>query len=288
MSQNRVHKAVVPAAGLGTRLFPITYAIPKEFLPLGTFPIIHYLFSELILSGIETVIMVLREGNLSPLHYFTPNPTLDEKAKGTELEPLLEPLWKLREKLDVITVFQKSPKGLGDAIRTAHKIVGNDPFYVCLPDEIIIQSPPILVELNEKFKDTGYGAVAVMEVLEEEVSRYGIVEEKNGKIVRVVEKPSPSETTSRLAIVGRYLFPPGFMENLHHLKPGKNNEYQLTDAMALHLKKSPLLAVPIQGIRLDTGTREGYIHAWETFLKKRELFTSFFSFLPPSPIFSPL
>jgi len=273
-----VRKAVIPAAGLGTRLFPITYAIPKEFLPLGSAPLIHFLFRELILSGVEVVVVVVRDGNLSPLQYFSPNPILDQKARGTDLEKLLKPLWEVRESLDIVTVFQRSPLGLGDAVRVARKVIGDDPFYVALPDEIILQDPPLLKELSGSC-ERNEGAIAVMEVPLQEVQRYGIIEPLNShppfRITRLVEKPSSEEAPSRWAIIGRYYFPPRFMRALEDLSPGKNNEYQLTDAMQKHLAEFPLLALPIKGKRFDTGTPEGYYHAWVSFLKDPQPFYSF-------------
>lgn len=271
-------KAIIPAAGIGTRLFPLTYAIPKEFLPLGPIPLIHYLFLELIKSGVEVVVVVMRDSTLSPLQYFSPNPGLDERARGSDLEKLLEPLWKVRQSLEVITVFQRAPLGLGDAIRAARRVIGDDPFYVALPDEIILQEPPVLLSLRAN-SEGSQGSVAVMEVEPEEVSRYGIVDVKGSPLPALihdlVEKPSLAEAPSRWAIVGRYYFPPRFMRALEELPLGKNNEYQLTDAMRLHLKEFPLLAVPLQGMRLDTGNREGYFHAWRLFLEEPQLFARY-------------
>jgi UTP--glucose-1-phosphate uridylyltransferase len=273
-----VLKAIIPAAGLGTRLFPITYAIPKEFLPLGSAPLIHFLFRELILSGVEVVVVVVRDGNLSPLQYFSPNPILDQKARGTDLEKLLKPLWEVRESLDIVTVFQRSPLGLGDAIRVARKVIGDDPFYVALPDEIILQDPPLLKELSGACEKSE-GAVAIMEVADEEVQRYGIIHplssEPPFRIGGLVEKPPLDQAPSRWAIIGRYYFPPRYMRALEDMSPGRNNEYQLTDAMQRHLKEFPLRGVPLKGKRFDTGTPEGYYKAWISFLHNPEVFCSF-------------
>jgi UTP--glucose-1-phosphate uridylyltransferase len=262
----KVRKAVFPAAGLGTRFLPATKAVPKEMVPLLDRPILQWGVEEVVASGVEDVIVITGHGKGAMEDHFRSAPALEEflerKGKAAELEAVRGPSGMAR----FAWVLQEEALGLGHAVGMAREQVGGEPFGVVLPDDVIVSDTPCLRQLIEVVERHGGGAVAVMEVPDTEVSRYGIVdaEQVEHGVYRVrgmVEKPDPADAPSNLAIIGRYVFPPEIFDEIDRTEPGAGGEIQLTDGMASLLAKQPIHAVAFEGTRYDAGTKHGFLHA---------------------------
>jgi UTP--glucose-1-phosphate uridylyltransferase len=267
----RVRKAVLPAAGLGTRFLPATKAQPKEMLPVVDKPLIQYVVEECVASGIDNIIIVTGRGKNAIEDHFDSSPELEsflqEKGKS-ELAKLVREIGSM---VHFSYTRQKEPLGLGHAVLVAKELVGNEPFAVLLGDVIIPSSNPATKQLIDVYRETGKGAIAVEEVPREKTGLYGIVDvaQKNGtrgksrtmKIRDLVEKPSPAEAPSTLAVTGRYLLPPEIFECLERTKPGRGGEIQLTDALRLLAKKNGLLAYVYEGKSYDAGDKLGFLKA---------------------------
>jgi UTP--glucose-1-phosphate uridylyltransferase len=270
-NQKRVRKAVLPAAGLGTRFLPATKAQPKEMLPVVDKPLIQYVVEECVASGIDNIIVVTGRGKNAIEDHFDASPVLEgfleEKGK-TELAKLVHDIGN-----DVHFSYtrQKEPLGLGHAVLVAKELVGNEPFAVLLGDVIIPGKNPATKQLIDVYESTGKGAIAVEEVPREKTGLYGIVdvEQKNGagtnnrtlKIRDLVEKPSPAEAPSTLAVTGRYVLPPEIFDCLERTKPGRVGEIQLTDALRLLAHELGLLAYVYEGKSFDAGDKLGFLKA---------------------------
>jgi UTP--glucose-1-phosphate uridylyltransferase len=267
----RVHKAVLPAAGLGTRFLPATKAQPKEMLAVVDKPLIQYVVEECVASGIDNIIIVTGRGKNAIEDHFDSSPELEsflqEKGK-TELVKLVR---EIGSRVHFSYTRQKEPLGLGHAVLVAKELVGNEPFAVLLGDVIIPGPNPATKQLIDVYQATGKGAIAVEEVPREKTGLYGIVdvERKNGagknnrtmKIRDLVEKPSPAEAPSTLAVTGRYVLPPEIFDCLERTKPGRGGEIQLTDALRLLAKESGLLAHVYEGKSYDAGDKLGFLKA---------------------------
>lgn len=269
-----IRKAVIPAAGLGTRMLPVSRAFPKELLPIGEFPALHYVLCEAARAGIETVVLVNSGWKRSLEDYLDVDAdwltSLEQQGHGERLAALRE----LHRRIEVVSVRQRGALGLGHAVAAAMPVIGDDPFAVLLPDEVLLGRPGALNRLVEVAREGNIGAVGVSEVGADEVQRYGIVdcESVPGRIRDLVEKPAPHAAPSRWAILGRYVFPRGFRDALTNLEPGAGGELQLTDAMRRHLDRFPLAAVPVTEARHDTGNPAGYAAAWQAYLANPEPF----------------
>ncbi len=266
----RVRKAVLPAAGLGTRFLPATKAQPKEMLAVVDKPLIQYVVEECVASGIENIIIVTGRGKNAIEDHFDSSP---------ELEHFLES--KAR---------QKEPLGLGHAVLVAKELVGNEPFAVLLGDVIIPGPRPATRQLVEVYEATGKGAITVEEVPRERTGLYGIVDvepakdsrwgERLMKIRDLVEKPSPAEAPSNLAVTGRYLLPPEVFDCLERTKPGRGGEIQLTDGLRLLAKETGLYAHVYDGKSYDAGDKLGFLKATvEIGLENREFGGDFREYL---------
>lgn len=262
----KVRKAVIPAAGLGTRMLPITKSMPKEMLPIVDRPVIHYVVEEAIKAGIEDILIITGKGKRAIEDYFDRSFELEyylrEKGKLGELKQVEE----IGEMVDIYYVRQKKPLGLGDAILHAEKHVNGEPFAVLLGDDIIMSEKPGIKQLIEVAERKDAPVVGVEEVPWKFVSRYGIVEGEpvsRGlyRIRDMVEKPSPSEAPSNIAIIGRYVLPPEIFEFLKRTPPGKGGEIQLTDALRELLKEQDMFAKVVSGRRYDVGSHVGFIRA---------------------------
>ena len=261
-----VRKAVIPAAGLGTRFLPVTKAVPKELLPLFDKPLIQYAVEEAVRSGIEEIILVTSEDKEPLERYFQPHPQLEESLQGKVSPEMLEQVEQLGKLARVSIVRQQQPLGLGHAVLTAREQVGDEAFAVILPDDVVFHKTPALAQMLEVYHRRGDGVIAVEEVPPERVSSYGVIDpealsESEYRIRGLVEKPPPEEAPSNLAIVGRYILPPAVFHALERTTPGAKGEIQLTDGLALLLESHHLFAYKLNGERHDGGTPIGLLKA---------------------------
>jgi len=270
----KVRKAVIVAAGWGTRFLPLTKSQPKEMLPLVDKPIIQYCVEEAINSGIEQIIIVTALGKRAIEDYFDRSPELEyflEKKGKTEL---LQDMRELSNLVDVCYVRQKEQLGLGHAVLTARGIIGDEPFAVLLPDDVIDSEVPALKHMIEVYEQHGSSVVAVERIDEEHTTKYGIIEPReisNGvyQIMSVIEKPEPAQAPSNLGVVGRYILMPQIFDVLAVTPPGKGQEIQLTDALQLLLKQQAIYACEFEGMRYDTGHPMGLLKAAVALALKR-------------------
>ena len=262
-----IRKAVFPVAGLGTRMLPATKAMPKEMLPVVDKPIIQYAFEEARAAGIEHFIFVTGRGKSSIEDHFDHSYELDDtleiKGKTAELGAVTEWLPKPGE---LSYTRQQKPLGLGHAVWCARELVGDEPFAVLLVDELLQSDPPCLREMVDLHGETGGNVVSVMEVPEDHTNRYGILDvgEDDGRMVEakgMVEKPSPADAPSRLALIGRYVLMPEVFQHLDKQETGAGGEIQLTDAMEKMLGATPFHGLRFEGRRYDCGSRLGYLEA---------------------------
>lgn len=281
-----IRKAVIPVAGLGTRFLPATKAIPKEMLTIVDRPTIQYIVEEVVNSGIEQIIFVTSEGKSAIENHFDYNFHLDAVLKEKNKTALGKELDMISNLIDIVSVRQKKPLGLGHAIWTARHIVGNEPFMVCLGDDLVLSDVPCARQMLELYRDVGESIVAVQRVPYEQTYQYGIVEgEANGrerthKVSRMVEKPAPGTTDSDLAIIGRYILKPEIFDILSNTTPGHGGEIQLTDALLALCKRREMYAYEFEGTRYDAGDKLGYLQAIVAYgLRHNELGPAFKSFL---------
>lgn len=262
-----VRKAVIPVAGLGTRFLPATKAIPKEMLTIVDRPTIQYIIEEVVASGIEQVIFVTSEGKSAIENHFDYDYELDHVLKEKNKTLLGKELEMISNLIDIVSVRQKKPLGLGHAIWTARHIVGDEPFMVCLGDDLVLSDVPCAWQMLELFREVKESIVAVQRVEPEQTFQYGIVEgtaderERTHRVSRMVEKPAPGTTDSDLAIIGRYILMPEIFDILGGTTPGHGGEIQLTDALLALSKKRDMFAYEFEGTRYDAGDKFGYLQA---------------------------
>lgn len=260
-------KAVIPAAGLGTRMLPLTKSQPKEMLPIFNKPTIQYVVEEAIEAGMNDILLITGKGKRAIEDHFSPNPELENflKKKGKEKE--IEKIRDIGNGADIFYVRQKSPRGLGDAIMYAEKHVGKEAFAVLLGDDIIFNHTPAIKQLMDVHKKHGSAVIGIERVNKSEISRYGIIDpgeriaEGVFEIKDVVEKPSIDEAPSDYGVIGRYILTHEIFSCLRETEPDKGGEIQLTDALRLYMQEHRILAVEIEGKRLDTGNMEGWLMA---------------------------
>lgn len=272
----KVRKAIIPAAGLGTRLLPNTKSIPKEMLPLVDKPVIQYIVEEAVAAGIEKILIITNRGKSPIEDYFDYAPDLEERliADGKERDARI--VREVADMADVYFVRQKETKGLGHAVWRARSFVNDEPFAVLLGDDIMLAQTPVLKQLVMAAEANSCSAVAVREEPDELIMKYSSVklEEKlSERVYRISdmnEKPTLDEKLSNFAILGRYVLTPAIFDILEHTAPGRNNEIQLTDGMKelCHLEK--MCAVDFEGRRYDTGNLKGYLEAIIDFALKNE------------------
>lgn len=271
----KIKKALFPVAGFGTRFLPATKVIPKEMLPLVDKPLIHYGVEEALSSGIEEIVMVTGRGKTAIEDYFDFSPELESflEEKGKE-EPLKE-VKGISNLADIIYVRQKRPLGLGHAVLCAERVIGKEAFAVLLGDDVVDAETPVIAQMVEVFGRYPNTILAVEEVPSEEVYRYGVIKgEKVGeglyRVTEIVEKPSPEEAPSNLAVIGRYILSPQIFDALKRTEPGAGGEIQLTDAISILLKEEPVYAYKFKGRRYDGGDKVGLIKATIAFAMKRK------------------
>lgn len=271
----KVRKAIIPAAGLGTRFLPATKAMPKEMLPIVDKPTIQYIVEEAIESGIEDIIIVTGKGKRAIEDHFDHSFELEQNLLEKGKLELLTAVQKSSKMVDIHYIRQKEAKGLGHAIWCARKFIGNEPFAVLLGDDIVQANKPCLKQLIEQYNRYKSSIIGVQSVSEEEVSRYGIVDGKEihnrlYSLKNLVEKPNKNEAPSNIAIMGRYILSPQIFEILNNQKPGAGGEIQLTDAIAELNRKEAVYAYEFEGIRYDVGEKLGFIKTTLEFALQRQ------------------
>lgn len=272
-----IKKAVIPAAGLGTRFLPATKAQPKEMLPIVDKPAIQYIVEEAVQAGIESIIIVTGRNKKSIEDHFDKSVELEYSLFAKGKKALLEEVKAISELADIHFIRQKEPLGLGHAIGCARQFVGDEPFAVLLGDDIMVSDPPALAQMIHLYERTGKQIVGVGEVRAEEVSKYGIIASDGAadrvhQVIDLIEKPSEAEAPSRTAVMGRYILKPSIFPILDQLERGAGGEYQLTDALKEVSYNGDLLALELEGRRYDIGDQFGYIQAiLEIGLMRRDL-----------------
>lgn len=281
----RVRKAVIPAAGLGTRFLPATKAQPKEMLPIVDKPTIQYIIEEAIASGIEEFLIVTGRSKRSIEDHFDRSLELELSLEQNHKDDLLKMVREISD-ISIHYIRQKEPLGLGHAILCAKHFVGSEPFAVLLGDDIVDCPTPCLKQLIDVYNETGSNILGVQEVPKEKVSSYGIIEPKEKLGARtwsvrdMVEKPSINEAPSQLAVLGRYIIMPEIFDILENTAPGRGGEIQLTDALKELVKSQKILAYNFEGRRYDVGDKQGFLEATvEQALKKPELRDKFLAYL---------
>jgi UTP--glucose-1-phosphate uridylyltransferase len=271
----KVKKAIIPAAGLGTRFLPATKAMPKEMLPIVDKPTIQYIIEEAIESGIEDIIIVTGKGKRAIEDHFDHSFELEQNLFDKGKFDLLDEVQKASKMVDIHYIRQKEPKGLGHAIWCARKFIGNEPFAVLLGDDIVTAEKPCLKQMMEQYERYNASILGVQTVPSHEVSRYGIVDgscigERFYSVNSLVEKPKQEEAPSNLAIMGRYILNPRIFEILSNQKPGAGGEIQLTDAIAVLNEYEAVYAYDFDGTRYDVGEKFGFIQTTIEFALQRE------------------
>ncbi|MBW6410809.1 UTP--glucose-1-phosphate uridylyltransferase GalU [Clostridium weizhouense] len=285
----KVKKAIIPAAGLGTRFLPATKAQPKEMLPIVDKPTIQYIIEEAVASGIEEILIITGRNKKCIEDHFDKSIELELELEKSGKAELLELVKDISDMVDIHYIRQKEPRGLGHAIHCAKTFVGNEPFAVLLGDDVVDSKTPCLKQLINCFNEYNTTILGVQTVPEENVSKYGIVngihiENNVYKVKDLVEKPSVEEAPSNVAILGRYIITPQIFDILENTKPGKGGEIQLTDALKVLISQEAMYAYNFEGKRYDVGDKLGFLQATIEFaLKKNELRESFIDYLNTKP-----
>ena len=272
----KVRKAIIPAAGLGTRLLPNTKSIPKEMLPLVDKPVLQYIVEEAVAAGIEQILIITNRGKNPIEDYFDYAPDLEERLIADGKLRDAQIVREVADMADVYFVRQKETKGLGHAVWRARSFVNEEPFAVLLGDDIMLSETPVLRQLVTAAEQNECSAVAVRQVPDELITKYSSVklEEKlSERVYRISdmnEKPTLEEKLSDFAILGRYVLTPGIFDILENTPPGRNNEIQLTDGMRTLCHREKMCAVDFEGRRYDTGNLKGYLEAIIDFALKNE------------------
>ncbi len=270
-----LRKALFPVAGFGTRFLPATKAIPKEMLPIVDKPLIQYGVEEAVSSGIKEIIMITGRGKTAIEDHFDRSPELEHFLEEKGKEGLLKDVKAISEMVEVLYLRQKIQLGLGHAVLCGERAIGNEFFAVLLGDDVVDSKVPVIAQLIGVFERYHHSVLAVEEVPEKEVHRYGVIEgeevEKGVyRVKRIVEKPRPEDAPSNLAVIGRYILSPSIFDALKRTEPGVGGEIQLTDAISILLKEEPVYACRFEGRRYDGGDKLGLIKAAIAFAMKRE------------------
>ncbi|BBK78194.1 UTP--glucose-1-phosphate uridylyltransferase GalU [Clostridium butyricum] len=282
----KIRKAIIPAAGLGTRFLPATKAQPKEMLPIVDKPTIQYIIEEAVASGIEEILIITGRNKKCIEDHFDKSVELEMELEKHNKTELLELVRNISDMVDIHYIRQKEPKGLGHAIRCAKTFVRNEPFAILLGDDVVYNpEKPCLKQLIECYDEYKTSILGVQTVPKEDVCKYGMVEgisveDRVCKVKGLVEKPSVENATSNTAILGRYIVTPRIFDILDNTKPGKGNEIQLTDALLELVKEEAMYAYNFEGRRYDVGDKLGFLQATvEYALRKPELKDEFIKYL---------
>lgn len=271
----KVHKAIIPAAGLGTRFLPATKAQPKEMLPIVDKPTIQFIVEEAVASGIEDIIIVTGRNKRAIEDHFDRSIELEEELRKSKKEEQLAQIVDISNLVNIHYIRQKEPKGLGHAIYCARAFIGNEPFAVLLGDDIVKSEEPCLKQLLKVYDEYKTTILGVQRVPESEVSKYGIVagrqvDERVYKVSDMVEKPDLDKAPSNIAILGRYIITPAIFSHLENIPPGKGGEIQLTDALKSLMQDEAMYAYDFIGKRYDVGNKMGFLQATVEFALERD------------------
>lgn len=262
----KVKKAIIPAAGLGTRMLPNTKSIPKEMLPLVDKPVIQYIVEEAVAAGIEQILIITNRGKTAIEDYFDYVPDLEERLLRDGKAEAAATIRRVADMAEVFYVRQKETKGLGHAVWRAKTFVGNEPFAVLLGDDIMLSETPVLKQLVDVAENYNCSAIAAREMADSQIGKYSSLaitplEDRVYRITDMNEKPTPEEKLSNHAIMGRYVLTPAIFDILEQTPPGRNSEIQLTDGMRTLCRREMMTAVDFEGKRYDTGNLCGYLEA---------------------------
>ena len=280
-----VRKAVIPAAGLGTRFLPATKSQPKEMLPVIDKPTIQYVVEEAVRAGITDILVITGRGKRAIEDHFDRNFELDFYLEQGEKEDLVKEMAAISEMADIHYIRQRDPRGLGHAVSVARQHVGNESFAVMLGDDIMVDDARLLRSMLEVHERYGRSVIATLEVAQEDISSYGcvtpeVVEENLVRVRAIVEKPRPEVAPSNLAVIGRYVFTPEIFDALDRITPGAGGELQLTDAIALLLQTQTVFGYSFDQGRYDIGKKIDFLRATvELALDRPDLGTEFRAFL---------
>ena len=269
--RRKVTKAVFPVAGLGTRFLPATKSVPKEIMTLVDRPLVQYAIDEARAAGIKEFIFITSRGKSALEDYFDESPVLEQELRNKGKLDILETLKSTNMESGAIAYMrQHKALGLGHAVWCARRLIGDEPFAVMLPDDVISAEKSCLQQMVEAYEETGGNMVAAMEVPQSKTSNYGIldVQEDMGSMVSVkgmVEKPAPGDAPSNLAVIGRYILDPKVLQNLSKLESGAGGEIQLTDAIAQEIDKTGVYGYRFRGQRFDCGSKAGFLQATVAF-----------------------
>ncbi|WP_078429785.1 UTP--glucose-1-phosphate uridylyltransferase GalU [Alkalihalobacterium alkalinitrilicum] len=271
----QVRKAIIPAAGLGTRFLPATKAQPKEMLPIVDKPTLQYIIEEAVKSGIEEILIITGRNKKSIEDHFDKSVELEFELEAKGKYELLEEVRKISDLVNIHFIRQKEPKGLGHAIYCAKSFIGNEPFAVMLGDDIVENNKPCLQQMTEMYEQYKTTILGVQEIPLEDVSKYGVVDGKQiedtvYKVNGLVEKPAVEEAPSNIAILGRYVITPAIFDILEQTEPGKGGEIQLTDALKVLAQREAMYAYTFEGKRYDVGDKQGFLQATVEFALRRE------------------
>ena len=272
----KIRKAIIPAAGLGTRFLPATKAQPKEMLPIVDKPTIQYIIEEAVASGIEEILIITGRSKKCIEDHFDKSVELELELEKSGKEEMLKMVRDISDMVDIHFIRQKEPKGLGHAISCAKTFVGNEPFAVLLGDDIVYnEGKPCLKQLIDCYDEYKTSVLGVQTVAAKDVNKYGIVngihiEDRVYKVKGLVEKPSVEEAPSNVAILGRYIITPRIFKILEETKPGKGGEIQLTDALLNLINEEAMYAYVFEGRRYDVGDKLGFLKATVEYALRRE------------------
>ncbi len=283
----KITKAVIPAAGLGTRMLPIARTVPKEILPIVDKPAISYLVDEAISSGVTDILIITNRGKYAIEDYFDYSPEYEESLRKKGKDDIIDSLRSAANRANIYFIRQKEARGLGDAVLRAKNFIGNEPFYVLYGDDIIMSEKPVCLQLAEAYDKYNLAVAGVKEVTAEQILKYSSLDAKPlpGEsnfyhVTDMIEKPKPEQVITRLSILGRVLLTPDIFDILSATKPGAGGEIQLTDAMRDLARSKGMTAVDFDGIRYDMGSKLGFLFAnVESALKDPELGPEFKAYI---------
>ena len=271
----KVTKAVIPAAGFGTRFLPATKAVPKEMLPIIDKPTIQYIAEEAIRAGITDLLIIVSRGKDAIVNHFDKAYELESILERDNKQAMLDAVREVSSKLDVHFIRQQEQKGLGHAVLYAKKFAGNEPFAVMLGDDVVVSEKPCIGQLIEQYEKVGASILGVQKVGMENVSKYGIVSadqisDRLYKMTGMVEKPKREDAPTDMAVLGRYVITPGIFDCLERTPKGAGGEIQLTDALVMLGETEDLYAYYFEGRRYDIGSKQGFLEATVDFALARE------------------